>query len=226
MTIALRDFRIEGIKPNVPLLLWIAQDEAYRNGDTTTSFLAERLDESIFAKREIDATALAHAAAEILRDGRAPWRMNAVGIPLRLQFGERVYAIVANRNASDTAWTLSGDLNGELSLTNGVATFDGAPLHGSAGEAFRLADPPAVDEAAAHHGAGGADGRITSPMPGKIVKIAAREGDTVKAHDLLLVLEAMKMEHRIEAPGDGTVKTLFVSEGQLVGGSAPLVEIE
>jgi len=120
---------------------------------------------------------------------------------------------------------LSGDLRGELAFANGTATFDGKLLHGTGDDAFRLADPPSVDEAAAHH-SGGANGRITSPMPGKIVKVAAREGDSVKAHDLLLVLEAMKMEHRIEAPGDGTVKTVFVSEGQIVGGSAPLVEIE
>jgi 3-methylcrotonyl-CoA carboxylase alpha subunit len=226
LTIALSDFTIGGIKPNVPLLLWIARDEAYRSGDTTTSFLAERLDESIFSKREVDANTLAHAAAQVLRDGRAPWRVNAVGIPLRLQFGERVYSIAASRNAAGTAWILSGDLQGELSFANGTAAFDGKPLQGGGEDGFRIADPPSVDEAAAHHAGGGANGRITSPMPGKIVKIAAREGDSVKARDLLLVLEAMKMEHRIEAPGDGTVKTVFVSEGQIVGGSAPLVEIE
>ncbi len=43
------------------------------------------------------------------------------------------------------------------------------------------------------------DGRVTAPMPGKIVKVAVREGDTVAERDLLIVLEAMKMEHRIEA---------------------------
>jgi 3-methylcrotonyl-CoA carboxylase alpha subunit len=227
LTIALREFRIAGIKPNVPLLLWIAQDQAYRKGDTTTSFLAERLDESIFTKRDVDTPTLAAAVAEVLAEGRVPWRMNGVGIPLRLQHDGRVYAIEASRNVDDTAWILSGDVSGELSFArSGAPILNGTPVEPTVDAEFRFADPPQVDETAAHGAHAGAGGRIISPMPGKIVKIAASEGQSVKTHDLLLVLEAMKMEHRIEAPGDGTVKSVLVREGDLVTGSAALMEIE
>jgi biotin carboxyl carrier protein len=62
-------------------------------------------------------------------------------------------------------------------------------------------------------------------MPGKIVKVAVREGDKVEEHALLIVLEAMKMEHRIEATVAASVKSLFVKEGQIVSSGTPLVEL-
>jgi len=63
-------------------------------------------------------------------------------------------------------------------------------------------------------------------MPGKIVKIAVREGDAVASRSLLIVLEAMKMEHRIESAGDANVKTVLVREGDIVSGGAPLVQLD
>jgi biotin carboxyl carrier protein len=62
-------------------------------------------------------------------------------------------------------------------------------------------------------------------MPGKIVKVAVREGDEVEEHALLVVLEAMKMEHRIEATVGATVKSVLVNEGQIVTSGTPLVEL-
>ena len=62
---------------------------------------------------------------------------------------------------------------------------------------------------------------FTAPMPGKIVKIAVREGDAVEERALLLVLEAMKMEHRIEASAAATVKSVLVKEGQTRGERHP-----
>ena len=63
-------------------------------------------------------------------------------------------------------------------------------------------------------------------MPGKIVKVPVRAGDSVSERDLLVVLEAMKMEHRIEAPRDGVVKSVAVAPGALVTGGTTLVELE
>jgi len=62
-------------------------------------------------------------------------------------------------------------------------------------------------------------------MPGKIVKVAVAEGDAVAERDLLVVLEAMKMEHRIEAPHAGTVERIAVVPGALVSAGATLVEL-
>ena len=53
--------------------------------------------------------------------------------------------------------------------------------------------------------------QITSPMPGTILKLNVAEGQAVKAGDVVLILEAMKMENEIVAPCDGTIKQLLVS---------------
>lgn len=58
--------------------------------------------------------------------------------------------------------------------------------------------------------------QITSPMPGTILKLNVAEGQAVKAGDVVLVLEAMKMENEIVAPCDGTIKQLLVSKGSTV----------
>ena len=69
-------------------------------------------------------------------------------------------------------------------------------------------------------------GGLTSPMPGKVVKVFVNEGAAVKKGDLILILEAMKMEHKILAPEDGLVKKLFFKEGERVGQEVELVEIK
>ena len=58
--------------------------------------------------------------------------------------------------------------------------------------------------------------QITSPMPGTILKLNIAEGQAVKAGDVVLILEAMKMENEIGAPCDGTIKQLLVSKGSTV----------
>ena len=58
--------------------------------------------------------------------------------------------------------------------------------------------------------------QITSPMPGTILKLNVAEGQSVKAGDVVLILEAMKMENEIVAPCDGTIKQLLVSKGSTV----------
>lgn len=58
--------------------------------------------------------------------------------------------------------------------------------------------------------------KVVSPMPGTILKINVNQGQAVKAGDVILVLEAMKMENDIVAPSDGVVKQILVSKGSTV----------
>ena len=69
-------------------------------------------------------------------------------------------------------------------------------------------------------------GGLVAPMPGKVLSIAIQEGARVEAGQLLLILEAMKMEHRITAPVAGVVQALRVQEGEQVANGALLVRIE
>ena len=66
-------------------------------------------------------------------------------------------------------------------------------------------------------------GRLTAPMPGRVVSVLVRKGQTVKKNDPLLVMEAMKMEHTVAAPRDGVVDDILYSVGeQVVEGAALL----
>ena len=64
---------------------------------------------------------------------------------------------------------------------------------------------------------------VTAPMPGNILKVAVSVGQTVKEGDLLVVLEAMKMENEIFAPKSGTVAQVLVSKGSTVDTGATMV---
>jgi glutaconyl-CoA/methylmalonyl-CoA decarboxylase subunit gamma len=67
---------------------------------------------------------------------------------------------------------------------------------------------------------------LKAPLPGLIMKIMVKEGDTVKVGDTVLIMEAMKMENNIQAEKDGIVKAIKVSEGQNVMQDDVLVEID
>ncbi len=69
-------------------------------------------------------------------------------------------------------------------------------------------------------------GRLTAPMPGKVVSFAVKAGDTVKAGQPLAVMEAMKMEHTIAAPHDGTVAELLYAPGDQVTEGAELLKLQ
>ena len=66
---------------------------------------------------------------------------------------------------------------------------------------------------------------VKSPMPGNVLKINVTQGQQVKEGDVLLILEAMKMENEIASPKAGTVTQIVVAKGAVVETDAPLVVI-
>ncbi len=79
----------------------------------------------------------------------------------------------------------------------------------------------------AHAGEGHSEGgRLTAPMPGKLVSFAVKAGDTVTKGQALAVIEAMKMEHTIAAPADGVVQELLYAPGDQVAEGAELIRME
>jgi 3-methylcrotonyl-CoA carboxylase alpha subunit len=82
-------------------------------------------------------------------------------------------------------------------------------------------------DALAHAGEVHAEvGRLTAPMPGKVVSFAVKAGDAVKKGQALAVMEAMKMEHTIAAPADGKVTELLFAPGDQVTEGAELLKLE
>ena len=89
-----------------------------------------------------------------------------------------------------------------------------------------LAAPPSVDEAVRHAAAhAGGVAALTAPMPGRVIAVRAAEGASVQAHQPLVVIEAMKMEHAVVTPMAGTVTSVAVEVGQQVQRGDLLAEV-
>ena len=94
--------------------------------------------------------------------------------------------------------------------------FDGAPKDPN----INLVDPAKQKQTVTNAGA------VVAPMPGTVIRIEKEEGAAVKAGDLVLVLEAMKMENEILAPADGTVTKMSCTVGGTVAGGEVMFEVK
>ena len=88
----------------------------------------------------------------------------------------------------------------------------------------KAAAPKAAPKAAAPAGAQGAV-KVNAPMPGKILSVKASAGQAVKKGDVIMILEAMKMENEVVAPQDGTVASINVAAGDSVEAGAVLATL-
>jgi 3-methylcrotonyl-CoA carboxylase alpha subunit len=235
----LRETRVTGVKTNLPLLRAIVADSTYQQGETTTRFLDERGAFLQLDARVVPADAKLLAVAALVAADRG-WRLAGIGVPVDVTIdGETLRATLERTR---TGWLAHGDIQAAFTVEQrgsdtlvqaGGRTLTGAVTLDTSGGcivvdgrtyAFVYAASP--DANPEHHGtAATGSGTVTSPMPGKIVSVDVAPGDVVEARALLVVLEAMKMEHRIEAPLAGTVKDVRVKAGDLVTGGATLVSI-
>ncbi len=105
-----------------------------------------------------------------------------------------------------------------------VTVEEGKTSGTAAGAPVKPAAPKAAPKPAAPSGAQGAV-KVNAPMQGKILKVNVAAGASVKKGDILLILEAMKMENEIFAPQDGTVATVECSVGDSVETGKVLVSM-
>lgn len=98
-----------------------------------------------------------------------------------------------------------------------------APVAAAPKAAPAAAPAPKAAPAAAAAAPAAGDNTVTAPMPGKIVKLVASVGQAVNAGDVLLILEAMKMQNEIYAPQDATVSEVRVSANQTVATGEDMV---
>ena len=140
------------------------------------------------------------------------------GSPLRLQVGEGVESPLQFTPQGDGLWV---QFNGQRIHSTVHAQGEVRHVFTPQGAArISLLDPLAHAGEAAQEG-----GRLTAPMPGKVVSFAVKAGDKVKAGQALAVMEAMKMEHTIAAPHDGTVAELLYAPGDQVTEGAELLKL-
>jgi 3-methylcrotonyl-CoA carboxylase alpha subunit len=246
---SLHDYSVLGLPTNLPLLRRIAGHPAYAAGDTTVRFLEEHRLTEAFPDPEAPPEAVLLAAAAGLSPrtsadpfAAGPWR-NLGAARLRYQVGKRKYVVEAERSGGALKLRLDGrqavvevisEQDGQIrAIVDGQAVsaglaFDGLDaLVSLGGESYRLSKPPPPDVDGT--GPGGVDvpgASLTAPMPGTVVKVLVGEGDEVEEGQVLLVLEAMKMEQPVAAPHAGRIASLPYGEGTLVPGGAVLAEIE
>lgn len=248
---ALETTRIQGITHNRDFLVAVLRTPEFVAGDTTTDFI-ERVSparaRTPTASEQIDAAiaVIMHAQheravnAKVLSHIPRGWR-NSLMPPERTTFSSGESEIAVEHRAqrdgtvkvhvgeADYIVTLFGVGNGEVDLAiddrrigmSVAAEGNRWLVHGPSGD-IELTELPRFPAAGVAEFTGG----LYAPMPGKILATEVAVGDTVVAGQLLVILEAMKMEHRITAPVDGKVTQVNVAEGDQVDNGAMLVVLE
>jgi len=248
---ALRDTHIMGLATNVAFLRRVVQSRAFSTADLDTA-LIERERAALFeapplAAELAAAGVVAHAlAAEAALEDDDPWsrrdgwRLHG-GAQRRFDLelnGERQAVRVQRRHdgstslqIGDASWPFSaralGDSRHEV-LIAGARSLLAVYAQGERSAVFAVAGSALVTEfdPIAHAGdQAGVGGRLTAPMPGKVVAFLAKAGDAVQRGQALAVMEAMKMEHTINAPRDGVIEELLYAVGDQVAEGGELLKL-
>ena len=227
LTDALAEYHVTGVTTNIGFLYNLATSTAFRGSAVDTSFIEQNHDE-IFRLRDADieyAVPLAASAVMNLRQGQAvktaqrssdpnsPWHLTTSwGLPkpmlgLQIQQSERYIAASNLTNLSNSKLMVT-DEGFDLFTPEGY--FNCSEIKPDLG----MDNQNAVN------------GSLKAPMHGSVVDLLVDVGDMVKKGDTLVVMEAMKMEHTIVAPADGTVSEFFFEKGALVESDVTLLAFE
>ncbi len=139
----------------------------------------------------------------------------------RLHFGEQIVDVDLKTSPDGRAWLTVGERHVEVVV---AVRGDDVFVHID-GEAYQLRYQHPLDRLAAQAG-GAASDRILAPMPGSIVSVAVKAGDSVTKGQTLLVMESMKMETTIAAPRDGMIAAVSYDKGQTFDRDALLISLE
>ncbi len=247
---ALAQTRIVGLGTNVQFLRYVVRSPSFANANLDTA-LIPRETAVLFNQEPVGlAMAAASAVAQTLLDekvleGNDPfsrrdgWRSHGVNVR-RFEFefhGEATKAELTYLHDGALSFRV-GEAAGLLVFTKAAkgvdVQFAGQRItatvyrQGEVAHVFASvgATQITVIDMLAHAGQGPAEGgRLTAPMPGKVVSFGVKAGDKVSKGQPLAVMEAMKMEHTIAAPADGVVEELLYAPGDQVAEGAELLRI-
>jgi 3-methylcrotonyl-CoA carboxylase alpha subunit len=250
MAQALSEYQVVGLATNIAFLKRLVESQPFSQADLDTG-LIERHQEALFPPAQAASLqTLALAAASLLTSERSAgsaandpwsdtsgWRMNGA-LRRQLDFADESHAYPVAIGYRQNGWTLGcGGTPVAMTLVerNGahiVLKLDGATVRGTVvrdGDVFHVftAGMHVVldyNDPLAHAGAAEAEGgRLTAPMPGKIVAVLVVKGQNIEKGAPLLIMEAMKMEHTIAAPANGMVEELLYAVGDQVAEGAQLL---
>jgi acetyl/propionyl-CoA carboxylase alpha subunit len=239
---ALAETRVHGVVTNRDLLVGVLRHEAFRRGVIDTSFLDRHDPARLAARPDAEAALRLHALAAALSGAAARraaaavqpavpsgWRNVPDGdqvavfragereVEVRYRFtrhglgagvdGVRLDVTAADAGPERVTLTLGG-----VGRTVGVHRVGDTVWLDSPLGATELTEVPRFAEPRAAE----APGSLRAPMPGTVVRVAVAEGAPVAAGEVVVVLEAMKMEHAVRAPSAGVVGSLPVAAGETV----------
>ncbi|MDO8615653.1 MAG: acetyl-CoA carboxylase biotin carboxylase subunit [Dehalococcoidia bacterium] len=247
---ALAEYRVEGVKTNLALLRAVVSHPVFQAGGATTTFLeAEVSAEALVSVIGEDALLAAFGALVGGLYSRTdpwlsagPWRTGGMA-RVDLEHEGSVH-VIQGRRAAGTADEWAVTVMGRERRVRFACSEEGAVLVEAAGRSrngrVRPVEQGLEVEIAGrrytlrwsfgehHHATPEAHRKrgLASPMPGLVLKVMVRAGEHVRTHQTLVVLEAMKMEHAIEAPYDGKVTAVHCAEGGRVAEGVVLIELE
>ncbi|MBD8637489.1 acetyl/propionyl/methylcrotonyl-CoA carboxylase subunit alpha [Stenotrophomonas sp. CFBP 13725] len=252
---ALADCQVVGVTTNAGFLRRLVGTASFSQAKLDTALIEREQealaapaagDESLWALAAIAAAVTTPTARVDARDAQSPWQAQdgwrigeTAARTLPLQQGEREHVVRVTvqpggwqvRRDAEPAVTVQGSFNDghlevvvqEQRLRVGVQR-DGVQVYlftAQGQQRFTVHDPVGESEQASADA-----GSLLAPMPGKIVATLVEPGSKVTRGTPLVVLEAMKMEHTLAAPADGTVHGYRAKAGEQVGDGAVLVDFE
>ena len=252
---ALAGYHIGGVTTNVGFLYNLAGSAAFQNAELDTGFIEKHRRELFSADDRDTGFALAAAAAYLILSNRGTadpndphspwrstnaWRLNEPHLQvLDVMLDDQEFGVAVEHMPQGvleiTSEFGSQRVQGAIEGDQLIVTVDGHSrqltiardgsdqLLFGLGHAFRIrrSEPATGEEAAAVDEAG-----LQAPMNGTIVSLLVQVDEKVEAGASLLVMEAMKMEHTIKAPGAGYVSAFHFNPGDLVEGGASLLDFE
>ncbi|MDX1756504.1 MAG: acetyl/propionyl/methylcrotonyl-CoA carboxylase subunit alpha [Marinobacter sp.] len=240
---ALEDTQVNGVVTNRYFLSRVIDHEVFGAGEATTAFLDQHFagDPSL-SEATVSPRQLAMAAAVLNHDhGHTRGWSNALAtvVPLRLESGQGTHELLVQRHGNDLQVRIGDEQIGlaDLQVDDGQLCYiDNGVRHRCqyqhcgdhlylqlSGQSVRLTDrthqPPQVDSLAG-------SGKVLATMDGAIIDVLVEEGQPVRQGDVLVILEAMKMEHPVKADRDGRIRSVHTAQGDQVRRQQLLVEVE
>ena len=209
---ALDETVVLGVRTNLRFLRWLLDTDVMRDGEVRTDTLA-LMDLSRAPEPGPDAWCAA-ASALLASHPAGPWGggwRGGAAAAVRVRFGDEERRVEVG----------SGDpIAVAVELDTAHVDVEGQSLE------LSLAAPPSVEEAVRHAAAhAGGAATLVAPMPGRVIAVRVADGASVNAHQPIVVIEAMKMEHAVVTPLAGTVTRLAVVVGQQVQRGDLLAEV-
>ena len=248
LALALENSHFGGLKTNRDYLISILRSDEFLKGNTTTDFLekAKIKDEIKLNEEEIYFLAIAASMwiqgknryeSEVLSNLSSGW--NNARLPMqeiKLQFNdkpltvkyknnrEEIFTTDKNNSAKINSWEKNFiDVEIDNTRIRSKVTFDNELLliQSKSGDVLFKILPKfeTVKKVSI-------EGGLNAPMPGKVVEIKIKKGAKIKKGDTLIILEAMKMEHKVLAPSDGKVKEILIHKDEQVENGATLVVLD